>query len=290
MVLRAVDGSGPKKAGDRCGASRYAHTGRSGYSSRMSTQTTITRVELSDWQTEQLRLTLFPPEPPHKLPGWAELTGEQPEIRQSFPGRGAALEAGTFDEGWLTVDSTRERVDCRLVFRLDDAEEPRPLPSIGPFDRRLRAFQRVTKRWLRTVGRLDRLAFGAIALLPAESHEDGYRKLGKLLASVKIDLARSRDLLYRINRRRLSTSGIGRLEINRLTSWSVVRATGAAVRLSGDDVRFVPLEEASYACRLELDINTVAEFTKGLGKAKIPKLWDELIELGVEIAEKGDVP
>ncbi len=47
--------------------------------------------------------------------------------------------------------------------------------------------------------------------------------------------------------------------------------------------------EPLVACRLELDINTAPEFKSALKKTMLSKLFDELVELGMEIAHKGDI-
>ena len=52
----------------------------------------------------------------------------------------------------------------------------------------------------------------------------------------------------------------------------------------------LPSPGSGYACRLELDINTDGDFEGELPRQALPALWDELVRLGAEIAEKGDVP
>ena len=44
------------------------------------------------------------------------------------------------------------------------------------------------------------------------------------------------------------------------------------------------------ACRLELDINTSAENTNLIPLEHIRQLFEELVNLGYEIADKGDIP
>jgi hypothetical protein len=45
-----------------------------------------------------------------------------------------------------------------------------------------------------------------------------------------------------------------------------------------------------FACRLELDINTVPDFQGELPRESFGQLLGELTELGQEIAQKGDIP
>jgi hypothetical protein len=46
---------------------------------------------------------------------------------------------------------------------------------------------------------------------------------------------------------------------------------------------------AQIAVRLDLDINTTADFSSELPSEQLPKIFRELIELGREIAREGDV-
>jgi hypothetical protein len=45
-----------------------------------------------------------------------------------------------------------------------------------------------------------------------------------------------------------------------------------------------------YACRLELDINTVPEFPGDFSDPVVESVINELIDLGLEIAIEGDLP
>jgi hypothetical protein len=51
---------------------------------------------------------------------------------------------------------------------------------------------------------------------------------------------------------------------------------------------FPPTEQ--YAARLEVDINSSADFGDELPRASLPPLWSELVDCASEIAAKGDVP
>jgi hypothetical protein len=47
--------------------------------------------------------------------------------------------------------------------------------------------------------------------------------------------------------------------------------------------------EDLYIVRLELDINTSADFQEELPSDRLNDIFDELAKLGMEIAEKGDI-
>lgn len=67
--------------------------------------------------------------------------------------------------------------------------------------------------------------------------------------------------------------------LNRLSKWAVV--SGAYASQVG---------HKDFACRLELDINTVPDFQGELPRESFGQLLGELTELGQEIAQKGDIP
>jgi hypothetical protein len=45
-----------------------------------------------------------------------------------------------------------------------------------------------------------------------------------------------------------------------------------------------------YACRLELDINTVPEFQGQFERERLAPIFQELVDFAVEISNHGDVP
>ncbi len=77
------------------------------------------------------------------------------------------------------------------------------------------------------------------------------------------------------------------MRINRLARWSVYRQQLGIINF-GPTI-FTQTAEERFACRVELDINTAAEYTEELPLHKFPHLLDELIDYGGEIAEKGSL-
>ncbi len=99
----------------------------------------------------------------------------------------------------------------------------------------------------------------------------------------------SSDFSYQINRPRISGSGIPDLKINRLSKWSV-----ASWRLEewslGPQTTVKTLEgQEAFSCRLELDINTAADFSGEITSQSLASIFAEQINLGAEIAEHGDI-
>lgn len=243
------------------------------------------------WETENLRLTAFPrdPERARECGTWKDMTGRDPDSKQERPHERAVVEAGSFKPGWLTLEISPARIDWRYMVKRTEGLPTSKLEVFGLFGETRKPFLRLMKRWLKTSPPLSRLAFGAILLMPVADRQEGYRVLDQLLPPVQIDPEGMRDFQYRANRRRLSGSGIDGLEINRLSAWSVALLSSLSLQVSSGAARVVEIGETS-ACRLELDINTAAEFTGKLKKSMLPKLFQELVDLGVEISEHGDHP
>jgi hypothetical protein len=103
----------------------------------------------------------------------------------------------------------------------------------------------------------------------------------------------SSDLLYRINRKVRSQSGVEELAINRLMTWSAGRFEVQIRALLPEEIGQQGAGQLAHAerhaCLLELDINTVPEpQDRILPREDLPRIFDELVALGVEIATRGD--
>ncbi|MHC4135088.1 MAG: hypothetical protein ACYS0K_08895 [Planctomycetota bacterium] len=245
--------------------------------------------QIEDWRTETVRLTAFPAAPvdPGSLPSWEDLVGEPPEERKEEPrGAGAIIEAGSFQRGVLHSAKDPFRLEWRYGVRPDISDD---IPAMGSASQELDAFLPLARTWLASAPPMQRLAFGAVLLVPIANAEEGLRLLDGYLSSVQIDPKGSSDFLYRINRQREAKAGPAGLRINRLTKWSVVRFALASIMLSAGKATS-QVEPPSYACRLELDINTVPEFKGELSPDALLGLFEELVDLGREIISKGDVP
>jgi hypothetical protein len=244
------------------------------------------------WLTELLRLTAFYSEPGliDEPNWWMELVRESPERKISEPRRGQIEQSGPFSGGNLKLNVAPGRIDWTFTVAIPEDPKTEPLLTLGDFDQTLDSFLPLASRWLeiQTLPRFQRIAFGAILLQPVEDRETGYRKLSQYLPSVKIDPVGSSDFSYRINRKRDSKSGVQGLKINRLTKWTVALHRFVRVPL-GDTAGRVSALSEQHACRLELDINTVPEFQTDLDVSLLPRLFHELVDLGLEIANTGDV-
>jgi hypothetical protein len=167
--------------------------------------------------------------------------------------------------------------------------KPEEAQAIGSFSPSLNLFHRLMNSWFEVAPNALRLAFGGVLLIPVDTKADGYRLLSTLLPSVIIDAEGSSDFSYQINRARISKAGIEGLRINRLSRWSTALWSGSTVLIQGDRVTTTP-SERRYASRLEIDINTAADFQGEFRAEQVGTVFSELVELGREIAQEGDIP
>lgn len=211
--------------------------------------------------------------------------GEPPESKVSQPKVGVIQEQGRFSTGILTLISQPGRIDW-LLTGSDKAE------LAGPFEEALGPFVSLIVRWFGNAPVLQRIAFGAVLRLPVNNRTEGYQKLSGYLHHVELDPEGSTEFLFQINRPRKSRSGNETLSLNRLSKWSVVLAQQATFTVqSPESAQFQLMNlQKDHFCRLELDINTAPDIEGDLPANALPEIFNELVELGLEIAKKGDIP
>jgi hypothetical protein len=166
---------------------------------------------------------------------------------------------------------------------------PEGLPTIDSLTGVLPSFRDLAVRWLERSPAMSRLAFGGVLLLGVSSVSEANSTLASLLPSVSLDPDRVSDFLYRVNRRQALASREGVLA-NRLGTWSTIQVGSVGVSVSGDGSALLTQEAGHFACRLELDINTVAPSAFSFSGAEATAVFEELVALAVEISEQGDRP
>lgn len=239
------------------------------------------------WEVEQLRATTFSiPDPQFRVSGssWEHVVGTRPD-EERFIHTDAREEIVGKIEGMSLISVCRPgRVDWTL-----QREGPiQGFPVIGSLDGSVHTFGNVVYRWLDVCPQLTRLALGATLVKPASDLQQGYQELMKSLPDLNLDLSNTSDFLYQINRFRESQIAEG-TRVNRLTKWSVMESGTIGISLGPGGGAILPPSSRQFACRLELDINTALTGSMiPMDKAK--ELFEELLELGIEIAHKGDVP
>lgn len=252
----------------------------------------MTKCSLSDWQAENLRLSAFVVNAidPTKKHFWEPLIGTPSNEIRHRPQQQLIMEEGPFLNGRLRVEAVNNRVDWRLL--PDLTNPPHDLPTMGPYDVLERGFRELMQRWLADCPSVHRLAYGGVLLLPAESLPDALRRLDELLPTVRVEPEVTQDFIYRINKRRDSRSGIEGLKINRLSTWAAVQVIETQIHVSEGDqgtLNVTQLPNPRGLCRLEIDINTIPEFNQEFDKNMILDIFNELVDIGNEIATEGDV-
>lgn len=248
---------------------------------------------MPDWRVEQLRLTVFlPTDLRQPAPSWwREIVGQEPPnqtIQQGILIQHVGPLRGDYCQFALEIKSGR--VD--LTFGpLPSSQMPTGFPSFDELGRSLQVFRELLLPWTEQITEVRRIAFGGVLTVAVLDRIAGYRALQPLLPSLTLDVERSSDLLYQINRHATS-SGIPGLHVNRLSNWGVVLAKmqqfqigpgGTPLVLGSNDTTFA-------AVRLQLDINTDADRVEPLPSGTIRPLCEELVGYGEQIAARGDVP
>lgn len=252
------------------------------------------RLPLEAWDTESLRLTVFPipASPVEDVGWWQSLMGEPPEAEVIRHREGGRRAEGAFETGRLILETLPLRLDLRLIPSLTLEAASVGFPAIGKFSKMLTRFAEVANRWLNldSFPEIQRIAFGAVLLASVDSRASGYRQLAAYLPSIDIDPKHSTDFLYQINRPRESASGVTNIIINRLAKWSVAGVSRTDFVLGATQTMYRDVIQQHFACRVELDINTTEERREPLDRSKVPAILSELIVLGKEIVIKGDIP
>lgn len=249
----------------------------------MSTGELFPSSPLAEWKTESLRLTIFPGKLPDRSAAfswWKEVVGGEPESVFELPRSSKLQQEGSLGNGRLSLQVTPLRIDW--VLSPYPTDEP-SLAIIGPFEKEVSQFVDLLKGWL-SKQQVQRIALGAILLIPVKEKKEGYQRLAKFIPNVKLDVDNMSDFSYRINRPRNSRIRSDLL-LNRIQTWSVMLSKKAQFSFGAQP--FAVLGPDFYACRLEMDLNTAADY---LGILENPEtLLEELKVLGEEIATRGDV-
>ena len=245
------------------------------------------------WQTLGLRATAFrvPPSRLEEPTWWVDLVGSPPDKVTLQPKIGLLQQEGPFGGGNLSLQVQLDRIDWNLAPKIDPSEELLEPPSLGSFPDATNVFAKLAIQWLAVCPPVTRLAFGAAVFQPAADRVAGYRQVKEYLPDITLDPVGASDFLYQINRPRASAAGVAGLQINRLTKWSVMAFGSFRVVVTPGQLTSFAEDTQRYACRLDLDINTVP-YPDGreLTHVALASIFGELIVLAHEIASNGDIP
>ncbi len=258
----------------------------------MTTGNSVNNGDSAVWEAELLRLTGFTAEPQQieDLSWWAELTGQLPEVRTSKPKAGELSDHGVLEGGQLRLLVRPPRIDWLFTgVSQPEGEEESPFRTLGSLPGSLDKFSSLMLTWLESsCPPLKRMAFGAKVFTPVDGQQTAYRLLADYLPAVQLDPEGMSDFLYQINRPRVSSRWDG-LRLNRLSKWSASLTRLDTLALDSGEIRGLP-GGAWFACNLELDINTDAAFEGEFSGEELCPLFQELVDLGIEIANRGETP
>lgn len=249
------------------------------------------------WRLETLRLTTFPTTMPDvsSITWWEEVVGEKPVTKTVQPWAGSLQVAGTIKNRVcnLSLICQPMRVDWLLTPILSDKTELTEFPTFASLNDGIKLFNEILLPWLKVCPPLNRIAFGAVLIYAVKDRKEGYEVLSNYLSTIKLDPEGSKEFSYQINRPRPSRNKVAGLHINRLSRWSVAKLNGMIMQFSiGQEVtsKVFKSDTGLDACRLELDISTSEDYNGELPKDMTNPIYQELLEVGLEIAQRGDVP
>ena len=240
-----------------------------------------------DWHVETMRITVFPSDIASvSVPTlWDSVMDHEPDEIHFQRDKIDAREI-KYGNGRLVLAKQTDRIDWHYLSIRDVNTEDIQLPVIGKLEEELDTFTEWANPWFDSSDMLliDRLAFGAVLLNRVNTVEEGNAVLGRLLPNMNFHDAR--DFSYQVNRRRISEVDPD-VKINRLSKWNVYSAR--LVTMTPNVMQSPQVGDLSIASRLELDINTFQERTETLSPQKLSKMFKELVKLGLEISERGDI-
>ena len=258
----------------------------------MTNQKTPSLPDTSCWQAQSLRVTAFPsPSATISQPKWwSELFGTEPEVRNLRPARGEHVETGPFDKGTLTLQINPIRIDWILTVNQNAILDE--MPYLGAFPEIGDTFMKLMAEWLALASAplIQRLAFGAMLNQKVGGREEGYNLLSRYLPNVRLS-PESTDFLYQINRpRKSNVPSMTTHSINRLSKWSSISIHRTLIQSLPDGTTNSSLiGETGYACNLELDISTAADFKGELPQQALAQIVREQYDWGMEVASMGDI-
>jgi len=249
------------------------------------------------WLLESIRATVFAPDiKAVGLLNWEALTqtpAAQTQLNREVDG---VVEAGPYLGQWLTMGIARRpglspgRADLILAPRnrtvvvpLDHLRERIEPAAIGPFMTNIGRFVELATKWLSTDANVKRLALACTLFERTDSPEQALDIILRNVPSFKkIGDDRIIDFLIQLNRPRTSRVNSS-ISINRFARWSA-----RTVEIVLAPLPIPPPTIRSERAQADFDISTGDE--PDITGTQIPDHLEEIAELLVEIAEKGDTP
>ena len=234
-------------------------------------------------------MTLFPTEPidrdTHEQWVSSIAPTEPEEVHEQRPQRTAIWHrqaTKALPPSLLELRTEPNRADLRLV--AGPNHYPFALAQLGPLDSALAEIAHLGRRFLEESIRLNRIALGGTVILPVESRSAGYEVVREFVRIDHLDPRGDSDLVFRLNRPTVSKVLSGQV-INRVSTWTVVTMSAAAVGLGSDLV--ATQEPLGEFARFEFDVNTRPSDQPVFNSRDAVHLLDEFVETAVSLGKEG---
>lgn len=239
-----------------------------------------------EWESMSLRVSVFvtPSADLSKDIVWQTIFSTVPDNQNIQPKTGVVESSGEFDDHQFVLRTLPGRADLIYQRKLFSGGELH-FHENGNFLEGFISKANILLKKFQELSEIEivRLAFGTELHLPKPDRLETYKALKKLLHYVSVDETAA-ELQYSINRKRQSNID-PKIEINRLSQWSTQRMEIGIIHQGSKPQQM----HESFVCRLVLDINTVPSEEISLQKHKLVSFYGELVQLGKEIAEYGDI-
>jgi hypothetical protein len=235
------------------------------------------------WDAEFLRMTVFPTPDSAERPSLAALLGKPVDEITERPQANFRQEVAALEDAHVFLTHQSGRVD--LVLGVANPNPATGIISVGPYDKVKIGFLELAKHLLNKMSPVNRLAYAPSLVAPSPDHVTAYKTLASMLPFIKIDGEKSKELTWQINRPRPSKV-MAESEINRITKWSVLRIQPLTIQ--ADSLVVLTPNAPALAVKLEMDVSTPAQGTV-IAETNVLNVFDELVSLADEIAEKGDI-
>jgi hypothetical protein len=243
-----------------------------------------------DWICESVRLSLFSTEAIRlSADNWKLLTGQDEPDREQ-KGGGRHVFTGQVFGGQFSLGAVGNRCDCILgPVRMAGEIREEPVPNIGQWPSVLSDFQRSTETFLEQVHfPVSRMAFATGLLHPTDSIKSAYKALREHIKTFNQPAEELRDVLFRINWPRNSTT-LNDLTLNRLTTWQVQQISVQVLIPDGNSPATSFVAEPVHVLRLDVDHNTDGKRTQPFDANQLVPIYRELTNLALQNAEIGEV-
>lgn len=234
------------------------------------------------WSADHLRVSLFASDVWSATAEsiFADAFCAEPEIITNKP---AALESsavGSWNDLRLEVKRSFNRVD--VILQAAPTEAAGPMPMIQDAMVVLPKLSVSVAKWAAVQNQgVVRIALGCNAFLRAQSIEDSYVKLKKLIKVIDIDATRFKEFRFQVNLPKHSSVS-PEIVVNRLSNWASI-----AFRASLIGVETPRYFDEKYYVSCSLDVNTDSERIQPINSELVENLTAELAITCADILNAG---